>query len=216
MVLMRATLRPVTARDALRLRPVLQPVAERAFRSGSPFGRATQGVDMVALLAAGGTLLDERPRTGRSLGELLHQEWPKYDARSLGYAVQYLVPLVQVPPRGVWGASGQATWTTVEAWLGRSFDPGPSVDEMVLRLRNHASRVVRRAQAGQHIVIRGWSPGRAGRSAGRWPSRSHIGRHDRRRAGASTAHFRAGSAPDATALGRRPIEHRDPRRHRDR
>ena len=30
---------------------------------------------------------------------------------------------MQVPPRGVWGASGPATWTTVEAWLDRASRP---------------------------------------------------------------------------------------------
>ena len=41
--------------------------------------------------------------------------------------------LVQVPSRGVWGKSGPATHTTVEAWLGRPIDRDPSLDEMVLR-----------------------------------------------------------------------------------
>ena len=44
-----------------------------------------------------------------------------------------MLPLVQVPPRGVWGKSGQATHTTAEAWLGRSLDPEPSLEEMVVR-----------------------------------------------------------------------------------
>src|SRR5918994_7158468 len=37
------------------------------------------------------------------------------------------------PPRGIWGASGQVTWATAETWLGRSLEPNPSPDEMVLR-----------------------------------------------------------------------------------
>ena len=48
--------------------------------------------------------------------------------------VTYLgVPIVQVSPRGIWGASGQATCTTVEAWLGRSVDPDSSPGEMIVR-----------------------------------------------------------------------------------
>jgi hypothetical protein len=43
------------------------------------------------------------------------------------------VPLVQVPPRGVWGKSGPAVHTTAEAWLGRPIDRDPSLEEMVLR-----------------------------------------------------------------------------------
>jgi hypothetical protein len=38
-----------------------------------------------------------------------------------------------VPPRGLWRASGRATWTTVEAWLGRGLDAEPSIEDMVMR-----------------------------------------------------------------------------------
>lgn len=43
------------------------------------------------------------------------------------------MPLVQVPPRGVWGKSGQAAHDTAEARLGRPLDHDPSLDEMMLR-----------------------------------------------------------------------------------
>jgi hypothetical protein len=130
--LMRATIHLVTARDCLALRPVMQPVLERGFSLG-PYGRRTAGVDLEALLAAGRALVEEAPRTGAELRKLLGQQWPGYDAESLAHAVRYLVPLVQVPPRGVWGQSGQATWTTTDSWLGRPLDTDSSPDEVLLR-----------------------------------------------------------------------------------
>ena len=52
---------------------------------------------------------------------------------SLAQAITYLVPAVQVPPRGIWGESGQARWTSAEAWLGRELDPHPSRERLVIR-----------------------------------------------------------------------------------
>ena len=130
--LMRATIHLVTARDCLALRPTVQPVLERTF-AGTAFRRDLMGAELPAILAAGRELLAERPRTGAELGASLRERWPDRDPRSLTQAITFLVPLVQVPPRGVWGAGGRATWTTVEAWLGREVETDAAPDEMILR-----------------------------------------------------------------------------------
>jgi hypothetical protein len=131
--LMRTTIHLVTARDCLAMAPLLRPVLERGFWTGSPFGRKVKGVDVEAVLAAGRALLDEAPRTTAQLRALLGEQWPAFDDTSLAYAVRHLVPVVQVPPRGVWGQKGLATWATTEHWLGRPLDPAPAIDQVVLR-----------------------------------------------------------------------------------
>jgi hypothetical protein len=55
------------------------------------------------------------------------------DAAALGVAATRLLPVVQLPPRGVWGRSGRARWATVERWLGRPLDGGLDVEELALR-----------------------------------------------------------------------------------
>jgi DNA glycosylase AlkZ-like len=133
MGLMRATLHLATARDALAIRPVVQSAIERVFYGSSPFGRRIAGVDIEALLAAGRGILEETPRTGPVLAKLLGERWPQYDAASLAQAVSYMLPLVQIPPRGVWAASMQPTRTTLESWLGQPMSPDTTPDALVLR-----------------------------------------------------------------------------------
>ncbi|MGH2484374.1 MAG: winged helix DNA-binding domain-containing protein [Ktedonobacterales bacterium] len=131
--LMRATVHLVTARDCLALRPLTQPVLERGFSTGSPFGRRLVGMDMDSVLATARALLDERPRTRGEIGRLLRERWPDRDADALAQAATYLIPAVQVPPRGVWGQGGQPTYAPMESWLGQPLELDPARDEMVLR-----------------------------------------------------------------------------------
>jgi hypothetical protein len=127
---MRNTVHLVTARDYLALRPLVQPVIDRGLYANRA---GIEGVDIEALVVAGCALLEERPRAAKELGELLRERWPDRDPASLARAIRHLVPLVQVPPRGVWGKSGQTVHTTAEAWLGRPLDSDSSLDEMVVR-----------------------------------------------------------------------------------
>lgn len=131
--LMRNTVHLVSARDCLALRPLTQPVIDRGLYSTRANRAELEGVDIGALAAAGHALLEERPRTARELGGLLQESWPERDPAILARAIRHLLPLVQTPPRGVWGKSGQTTHTTAESWLSQPLEPAPSVDDMVLR-----------------------------------------------------------------------------------
>lgn len=144
--LMRTTVHLVSARDCLMMRPLVQPVLERVFRG--QFGRNLAGVDLEEVVEAGRALLEKRPRTRSELRPLLAERWPGHDANSLAQAVGYLVPLIQVPPRGVWGESGQATLALTETWLGRPLEGDPSPDELVVRyLAAYGPASVKDAQA---------------------------------------------------------------------
>jgi Winged helix DNA-binding domain len=110
--LFRATLHLVTDRDSRALRPLAQPVLERAFRS-TPYGKNLVGFDLEEVATAGRRQLSE-PRTRAELGRILADRFPDRDPLSLAYAVTYLVPVAQVPPRGVWKQSGAAAWAAYE------------------------------------------------------------------------------------------------------
>ena len=130
--LLRTTIHLVSARDALVLRAILQPMMERQW-GYSPFARALAGLDVDEVVAAGRAMLAERPHTIGEVGKRLHELWPDHEPGDLGYAVRYLVGMVQVPPRGVWGRSGRPVLDTIEQWLGEPLEANPSIDDLVLR-----------------------------------------------------------------------------------
>jgi hypothetical protein len=130
--LMRYTLHLVTARDYVAMRPIFAPLLAQRFRV-SPFQRNVVGVDLDELARLARALLEERPRTAADLGRRLADRWPSCDPQSLSAAVGHLLPLVQLPPRGVWGAGGLPTWGLAEAWLGQPVGTNPAPDRLVLR-----------------------------------------------------------------------------------
>jgi Winged helix DNA-binding domain len=129
--LMRGTIHLVSARDCLLLRPLIQPALDRALKTG--FGKQITGVGTGEVAAAGRALVEDAPKTFSELGALLEQRWPGQPPAALAQAVRALVPLVQVPPRAVWGAAGQSAHTSAECWLGRPLASSPPVDQLVTR-----------------------------------------------------------------------------------
>jgi hypothetical protein len=120
--LMRGTIHLVSARDCLPLRRLVQPVIERGMRGA--FGKQLAGVDPAELAAAGRRLVETEPMTFAQLGHALAAQWPGHPPAALAQGVRTFVPLVQVPPRAVWGRAGKSMHTSAEHWLGRPRRPG--------------------------------------------------------------------------------------------
>lgn len=131
LVLMRGTIHLVTADDCVALRSVLQGALRQGLKG--TFGRKLEGLDIEKVAELGRELVEREPLTLGGLGTLLAERWPDRDPFALANAVRNLVPLVQVPPRGLWGESGQAVHTSAEAWLGRPATGPAAPDLMVER-----------------------------------------------------------------------------------
>lgn len=129
--LMRSTIHLVSAQDALRLRPHVQPVLDRGLMGN--YGKKLAELDLNDIAEAGRTLVETEPLTLKDLGQKLSMQWNGRDPEALAMVIRNKVPLVQIPPRGLWGKSGQAVYTTAEAWLGNVAHEPASMDSIVLR-----------------------------------------------------------------------------------
>jgi Winged helix DNA-binding domain len=130
-VLMRSTIHLVTAEDSLEIRPLVQVVSERQLQGG--YGRQLEGIELEAVAEVGRELLAAESLTSSGLEPFLAERWPNRDARALAMVVRALVPLVQVPPRGLWNRSGSPFLTPVESWLGRPLATRPLLERLVTR-----------------------------------------------------------------------------------
>jgi hypothetical protein len=128
---LRTTLHLLTTEDALALAPLTTAVHRRTF-SSTPFPKALVGLDTDAIVDAARIALETAPMTPGELGRQLAAKWPDRDPSALAYLARYTIPLVQVPPRGLWRRTARTANTTLEAWTGR--EPGTTpVDTFLLR-----------------------------------------------------------------------------------
>jgi hypothetical protein len=130
--LLRSTIHLCSARDALSLRPVLQESIARGMLGG---GRkeALADMDFAALTRYGRKLLEAAPQSNAQLAPLLAARWPGRDGAVLAQALHFLLPLVHVPPRGLWKQPGQAVVAPTTRWLDASLGRAASPDALVLR-----------------------------------------------------------------------------------
>ncbi|MFE3519701.1 winged helix DNA-binding domain-containing protein [Streptomyces sp. NPDC059166] len=121
--LMRRTVHLVAADDVLAWRARHDAMLRQKVLG--VYRRELDGVDLGELAAAARTLMaDGQPRTMTGIAEALAERWPAPGRRALGeMVVAALVPMVQMPPRGLWGVRAGVRNTPLADWLGRDPDP---------------------------------------------------------------------------------------------
>ncbi|MFF2729958.1 winged helix DNA-binding domain-containing protein [Streptomyces sp. NPDC058008] len=157
--LMRRTVHLVTAGDALAWRARHDSMLRR--RVTTTYRRELTGIGLDELAAAGWAVMaDHRPRTMAELVDAVRDRWPGPPRRVLGeLLVAALIPMVQMPPRGLWQTKAGVRNLPLAIWLGRETDPLPdgtgSADDPV------GQRLVRRYLAAYGPAatadIRAWS-----------------------------------------------------------
>jgi Winged helix DNA-binding domain len=130
---MRSTIHLVTGDDALLLRPLMQPVLDAEMRRHPEYAPQLRGVDLAPVLAFAHPLLSETPMPAARLRAVLAEKFPELPTAAIAYACRNYLPLVQIPPRGVWGKKLQVTSTPLDTWLGRPLRTDVTIDQAVLR-----------------------------------------------------------------------------------
>lgn len=115
--LMRGTVHLVTAADAQAWRPRHQAMLRQRMLGAAR--RELAGIDLEALAeATRAELAGDTTRTAGEIGRALAARWPGPDPRVLGQTAVALVPMVQVPPRGLWRSPGPARYALQATWSG--------------------------------------------------------------------------------------------------
>jgi hypothetical protein len=130
---MRSTIHLVTADDALLLRPVMQPVLDAEMRRHPEYAPQLRAVDIAPVLTFAHPLLSETPMPAARLRAVLADKFPELPTAAIAYACRNYLPLVQIPPRGVWGKKLQVTSTPLDSWLDRPLRTDAPIDQAVLR-----------------------------------------------------------------------------------
>lgn len=121
--LMRRTVHLLTADDVLAWRGRHDAMLRQ--RVLGTYRRELEGVDLEELAAAGRAVMaDGEPRSMPELARTVAGRWPEPGPRPLGeMLVAALIPMVQLPPRGLWRTKGGVRNVPLATWLGR--EPAP-------------------------------------------------------------------------------------------
>lgn len=132
MTLWRGTLHLISADDVYLMRAALQPELDKWAKNVMPPATRVE-IDFEKLARITREFVDSEPRTVAEIGAHLQERFPGPTARELSTQAQMLVPMVQVPPRGIWGVGGVPQNVAMATWLGRDLPSEAAVPELITR-----------------------------------------------------------------------------------
>ncbi|WCN79347.1 winged helix DNA-binding domain-containing protein [Micromonospora sp. LH3U1] len=119
--LMRRTVHLLAAADAMAWRTRHDTMLRQ--RVLGVYRSELDGVDLDELAAAGRSVMtDGEPRSMTEIGRALGERWPSAGPRALGEMAIALLPMTQLPPRGVWRTKAGVRNALLSVWLGREID----------------------------------------------------------------------------------------------
>ena len=130
--LMRGTLHAALAADFAAIRPLIQRGLDRVLTEGGVHGHALAGLDQAEVVATARDLLRQGPLTATQLRQALAARWPDRDPQALAMAARIGLPMLQLPPRGLWGRGGQPTLAAMAVRLAPP-EPGLTLADLVRR-----------------------------------------------------------------------------------
>nr|WP_295889616.1 winged helix DNA-binding domain-containing protein [uncultured Devosia sp.] len=128
---MRTTLHLHTSDDMRAIRPVMQPVLDRAWQS--TFRKRIGDADRAQVHRRGVELLDETPMSSGDLGKRLAETWPASEPLALAQVLHCSETLIQIPPTRIWGHGGPPLLSRIENWTGAPVGPAIDLPDLVLR-----------------------------------------------------------------------------------
>lgn len=128
---MRGTVHVLTPDDALQLRPWVQPALDRVSATNQT-SRPAAHLTTAQLDEVVRPFLGDGARPHTEIGEALAAAYPGVPETALRHVSRERLPLLQVPPRGLWKRSGGVVCAYADRYLGRPFVE-PDVEELVLR-----------------------------------------------------------------------------------
>ncbi|WP_148045002.1 winged helix DNA-binding domain-containing protein [Nocardioides marmorisolisilvae] len=128
---MRGTVHVLTAADALTLRGWVQPALDRVSGTNQT-SRPANHLTTEQLDAVVGPFLADGPQPHPEIGKALAAAYPDVAEEALRHVSRERLPLLQVPPRGLWKRSGGVVYQYVDRYLGQPFVEA-DVQDLVVR-----------------------------------------------------------------------------------